>query len=70
MTTNVTDLAEFRAKRDGIPIPAPVVTVLPKVTREEVLKEMPDLEWRRGTHSHLSNEECIAIANYKYEGRS
>lgn len=45
--------------------------VLPKVTREQVLAEMPDLAWRRtpDARPHVSSDQATQISNYYYEGR-
>jgi len=50
------------------PSPAPKVTVLPRVTREMVLEENPDLAWSRET-PHLTGKDARFLTNRNYEGR-
>jgi len=47
-----------------------VVTVLPKVTREQALEKDPGLAWSRGTDNRIkTNEFKQGVCNSQYEGR-
>lgn len=43
---------------------------LPRYTREQAIKDDPELVWRHETPAHRSNADVCAISDYRYEGRS
>jgi len=53
-----------------VAIKKPRITVLPKVTREMVLEENPDLAWTHADGGRLTGEVARSIRDREYEGRA